>query len=355
MTILVRAGIPLPSGALVEHAKARGLPVLMSANAFARRYPKGHPREGTFRGFRTELQHLAGLNVALDSAGFVSTVLFGGTYPWSVDQYLDLVEAFPWSFWSSMDLCMEPQVAEDDAIRRLRLAATAQNHAVCAAAAARRGLPAPMPVIQGWTISDYLLSVDWMPVVEWPSLVGVGSMCRRHVTGPNGVLEVVTALDEVLPPHVTLHLFGVKSTALPLLNALPCQQARPGKPPRVYATDSCAWDAAARAECRTGRTMEVRIGFLERWLERQAELQANKPAASPDVPRTPFALLEQTVRHIAAQRFADNILDGALTYAEARVELARSSCWAEAFAKQHHLDAYDDREAIEAFMDDACL
>ena len=71
-------------------------------------------------------------------------------------------------------------VAEDDAIRRLRLAATAQNHAVCAAAAARRGLPAPMPVIQGWTVSDYLLSVDWMPVVEWPSLVGVGSMCRRQ-------------------------------------------------------------------------------------------------------------------------------------------------------------------------------
>ena len=116
----VRVGIPLVGGQLVEAARRRGYPVLFSANAFAKTYPKGHEQEGFFRGFRLpDASQLAGLDAALDSAGFVAAAKYRD-YRWSVDEYLDLVESHPWAWWAAMDMCCEKARARPASSLELR-------------------------------------------------------------------------------------------------------------------------------------------------------------------------------------------------------------------------------------------
>ncbi len=263
----VRVGIPLTGGQLVAAARERGYAVLFSANAFARTYPKGHEREGYFKGFRRpDPAQLDRLDAALDSAGYVAAVRYGD-YRWSVDDYLDLVGSHRWTWWAAMDMCCEPQIAEDRPLRLLRMAATAALLWQCARGARERGLPAPMPVIQGWTAAEYQQCADWLPLVEWPDLVGIGSMCRRAVNGSEGVLAILDAVDRVLPPHVKVHLFGVKSTALEQVV----------HHPRVASMDSMAWDVRARVARRTGRDMAFRIGHMQAWASEQQRI-ARTPA-----------------------------------------------------------------------------
>ncbi|PTT78681.1 hypothetical protein DBR42_22940 [Pelomonas sp. HMWF004] len=259
---LVRVGIPLTGGSLVAAARERGYPVLFSANAFAKVYGKTHERAGDFRGFSfPDLAQFDGLNAALDSAGFVAAVKYGD-YRWTVSEYYDLVASYPWAFHAAMDYCCEPEIAGDRPLRLLRMAGTAQLLAQCREEARSRGLPMPMPVIQGYRPDEYAMCAEWLPVDEWPELVGIGSVCRRHVHGPNGILSILEALDSVLPPHVRCHLFGVKSSALALL----------ANHPRVASVDSQAWDMQARAERRTGRDMAFRIGHMEAWADRQIDI-----------------------------------------------------------------------------------
>lgn len=44
---------------------------------------------------------------------------------------------------------------------------------------------------------------------HWPALVGIGSVCRRNVSGRDGIASIVDALDTAPPKHVRFHLFGV--------------------------------------------------------------------------------------------------------------------------------------------------
>ena len=50
-------------------------------------------------------------------------------------------------------------------------------------------------------------------------MVGVGSVCRRHLHGPDGLIAIMGALDRVLPSGTVVHLFGAKGNALPALAA----------------------------------------------------------------------------------------------------------------------------------------
>lgn len=259
--IVIRAGLPIPGGALLQGARYRKIPVLVSANAFARRKNREFvhfalPPQGRF----------ADLDVALDSAGFVAMSLYRG-YEWSVAKYFDLVEAADWAWYAAMDLCCEPEVANSANERRLRVAATAQLYGLCRNEAQRRILPPPMPVLQGWTPDDYRRCVDLMPIAEWPLMVGIGSVCRREVHGPAGILAVVDALDRVLPAGIGLHLFGVKSLALQHL----------ASHPRVVSTDSMAWDFALRMKQPVGRTQGSRIEAMHAWHLKQQRI-ANREA-----------------------------------------------------------------------------
>jgi len=252
-SIAVRVGLPLTGGQLVSAARAAGYPVLFSANAFMVRDAEG----GTARVRRPNPAQLAGLDAALDSAGFVAAERYRG-YPWTVDQYLDLVEAHPWAWYSSMDYCVEPEYAGSLIETMFRVAETCRMYRVVCRTAEERGLPAPVPVLQGWGVDHYLWCVDHMPLAAWPVLVGVGSMCRRQIHGPHGVLAIVEALDRVLPQQTRLHLFGVKGTALAYLAGHP----------RIASVDSMAWDFAARCAVPTGRTAARRIEFMHEWTSR---------------------------------------------------------------------------------------
>jgi hypothetical protein len=261
--ITIRAGIPQISGHLVQAAHSKSIPVLFSANAFARTTSRPG-RIGPFRlsaasnfaGFNlTAAKRLPeGLDAALDSAGFVAANRYG-CYRWDVKHYYDLVCARNWTWHAAMDYCMEPQVAGAKIVRMIRLNATAQGYRECVNEARRRDAPLPMPVIQGWEPEDYLRCIDLLGVDHWPALVGIGSVCRRNVSGRDGIASIVDALDTALPKHVRFHLFGVKGGALRDL----------GDHPRFGSIDSMAWDFSARCARRTGRTQAYRASAMCDW------------------------------------------------------------------------------------------
>jgi len=311
---VVRIGVPLTGGRLVAAARERGLPVLFSANAFARTYPKGHEREGYFRGFsKPDPEQFAGLDAALDSAGFVAAARYGD-YRWTVEEYFELVQAHPWAWYSSLDFCCEPEVAGDRPLRLLRMAATAAMLGRCRREALERGLPPPMPVLQGWTPDEYAQCASWLPLSTWPSMVGIGSVCRRAVLGKDGIAAILAAVDDVLPLHCKVHLFGVKSAALEAL----------GGHPRIASVDSMAWDAAARAERRTGRDMAFRIQHMEAWSSRQLRIAAAiRPGsgvrASLFAPPNLGGRLERDdlVLEALALQYADLVMGDELEYKDA--------------------------------------
>lgn len=313
-TTTVRVGVPLTGGRLVSAARQRHYPVLFSANAFARTYPKGHARAGYFKKFALpDPAQFEGLDAALDSAGFVAAARYGD-YRWSVAEYFDLVQSHPWAWYASMDYCCEAQVAGDRPLRLLRIAATAQLLAQCAAEARERGLPQPMPVLQGWTPSEYALCAQWLPLREWPDLVGLGSVCRRDINGQDGILAILEAVDATLPRHVRLHLFGCKSAALQVL----------ASHPRVASVDSMAWDVQARVERRTGRDMDFRIGHMAAWTTKQqamaeADLGLTGVQSMLFDPTECGALsnLDEMVLEALALQYADLLMGGELDYRDA--------------------------------------
>lgn len=272
--IVVRAGVPHPGSAdLLQTAREHGIPILVSANAFSKtsleQASQGVPWE--FRKPNREL--LEGLDVALDSAGYVAMQKFNG-FPWTIDAYLDLVASFPWSWWAPLDLCVEREIASSRIERRLRIAETAHNWRLCAEQARDRGLIDPIPVLQGQTTSDYLQCADLMPLLQWPSIVGVGSMCRRDLNGADNIEAVVHALDRILPSYVGLHLFGVKSTGAALL----------ADHPRVASIDSCAWSYDLRRRRPTGRNRAMEAEAMLRWWRNQVKRLAagtTAPASRP--------------------------------------------------------------------------
>jgi hypothetical protein len=172
----IRVGMPLPSGRLMDLGLASGLPMLVSANAFSR------VKQGEFEGFnlRAAAAIPASSDVALDSAGFVACAKYGG-YRWSTDQYLDLVAARQWSFWSACDYCVEPEVAADAATRRLRIEATVSGYFDCLRRAQARGLSKPMPVCQGRYPDEYVRCIEQLAISPATALLGVGSVCGVHL------------------------------------------------------------------------------------------------------------------------------------------------------------------------------
>lgn len=307
---VVRVGVPVTGGQLVSAARVQRFPVLFSANAFARTYGQGHERGGDFRSFRLpNLDQFAGLDAALDSAGFVAAVRYGD-YRWSVKEYFDLVESFPWAWYASMDYCCEPEISGDRSLRLLRIAATCFMYGECPKEARLRNLPMPMPVLQGWTPLEYVECARWMPLLQWPALIGIGSVCRRPVHGPTGILAILEAIDGILPAHVKLHLFGVKSSALDYL----------AHHPRVASVDSMAWDVSARAERRTGRDMAFRIGHMQAWSQRQQRIvEKGRPTGAQSLLFDPeelggFTGVEETILEVLTLRYADLIMSGDLEY-----------------------------------------
>lgn len=293
MSITIRVGLPLPGGALPRAARDNGMPVMVSANSLAVR-----DGDGGFIRFREQLPDLEGLDVALDSAGFVAWAKYG-RYHWSVEGYVALAARGPWRWWSQMDACCEPEVARSRSRVRMRQAETLRLLAQCRRAAEQLGASPPVPVLQGWSVADYVWHAEQL-MLNGEQLVGVGSMCRRRLTGPDSISEVVAALDGVLPEGVGLHLFGVKSGALRLVGGLQ----------RVVSVDSMAWDFSARMEAmRRGisNNMQHRIEHMIAWYERQKAEQLG-------------GRLQQVLMLDAGEQLGDGVLDWADLVAAGEIE-----------------------------------
>lgn len=131
---IIRVGMPLASGRLTRYGIDSELPLMFSANAFAR-----VDARHCFRGFNLKAAAAipAHVDCALDSAGFVAAAHFGD-YRWDIDAYLDLAAARAWTFYSAMDYCVEPRIATNAATRRLRIEATVARYFQCEHRAAPR-------------------------------------------------------------------------------------------------------------------------------------------------------------------------------------------------------------------------
>lgn len=165
-------------------------------------------------------------------------------YPWTVTHHMDLCEAAPWQWFASADMCVEPEVAQNRTEVFDRISGTARLNRECLIEARQRGIADRFtPVVQGWHPHDYLRCLDRMPDIAGFPILGVGSMCRRHVEGDTGILRVVDVLDRALGSSpVRLHLFGLKTTGMAELNSHP----------RIASVDSQAYGVAARKAAHKG-------------------------------------------------------------------------------------------------------
>lgn len=329
---VIRIGLPYGDrGRLLDEVVQLGAPTLLSVGSMFRG-PRGEVTSTgfpTFQGFTPVGAAAWVTDSALDSAGF--TAMLAGGYRWTPSDYVDFVVTnrgdgempFPWAWWSSMDYCVEPQIAKDreEVQRRMQLTVETYGEILDHLNHWRRegvtDVPDPMPILQGRLPEDYAWSARALAKeidqhhecscpfggdceAEWhrehaglPVLVGLGSVCRRNVHGPDGLLAVLSALDKVLAPHVQLHLFGVKGDALAHIG--------PYKH-RVRSIDSMAWDEAAKRTVQKARkaagvldvkpgepgwisnTTENRAAHMRDWYETQRE-KAGGGAARSSKPR----------------------------------------------------------------------
>ncbi len=272
-------GLPaLRPGALWSRATSIGAPVLLSANALSRWRVDGLGLRH-WDGF--DGRHLGLVSrhrVALDSAGFVAASRYRG-FPWPTHAYLDLAAATPWFWWTAQDWCVEPGIARDEDTVLDRISGTVRLNMVCLRGGERRGIADRfVPVLQGWHPEHYLRCLERMPWVLDCPLVGIGSMCRRHLQGEHGVLHVLNRLDQAFSGSGSRwHLFGLKSQAI----------AYAAQHPRVASTDSQAYGVAARQDARKARASKSDIMVattMARWHEQQLAAISARPPMPPSRP-----------------------------------------------------------------------
>ena len=283
--LLVRAGIPHRGGKLAFHAFKESFAAMVSANAF------WNPARQEFH--FPDATDLTELDFALDSAGFTAMQLWktrgkqagiAGVYPWSYEQYVELASLCGASWFAQPDMCCEPEIATDrEAIDyRIRATATMLEGTLrvvyawqerlsrdCDSRTVSNLVRVPVPVIQGYSVDEYRRSLDlllsvwerWRPWLGEPTLIGLGSVCRRNLNDPrHGLYAVLAGLEGHLPPGSKLHLFGVKGQCLEKLRAFDW----------IASVDSMAWDYGARVDAREraiANTIAHRSAVMSRWMD----------------------------------------------------------------------------------------
>jgi len=257
----IRIGLPKPTGSLPIACENLQAPALISASSMW---------DNKRKRFRSPGFAINDLDIALDSAGFVAMTHYRG-YPWTVEQYVELAGLHSWAWWAQMDFCCEPELAGNQYLIDAHVWASAYNLAYCTKVARtwrEQGafwIQDPTPVLQGWAPADYLSCIDLyddLLLGKWPDLVGVGSVCRRHLHGPDGLLAIIREISNALPDNVGLHLFGVKGAALSRLD------------PKVVSIDSSAWQFRARMAAREKRvscTIKLKTEIMKDWYSKQQE------------------------------------------------------------------------------------
>lgn len=277
MSIELLLGLPhLSDGPILARARKLRRPTLISANSLSRwSRRRGWPEWlGWHLGRLAKAEGLASL--ALDSAGYVATARYGG-FPWTVAQYVALAKAYPFRWWASIDYCTEAEIAHDREEVLDRISRTIRANIECQHYGVDEGIADRfLPVIQGRTPADYERCLDGLSFILRPRMtIGVGSMCRRDIHGPEGLVAVIDHLDRILPRGVLVHAFGVKGSAIPYL--LPFAH-------RIASLDSQAYGISARRDAlRRGVTKSDMLvaDHMEHWLCAQDARNASLPLRLP--------------------------------------------------------------------------
>lgn len=281
----MRVGVPHRSGSLAFQAFESDYKVMVSAAAFwLADKQKFHMPEAT---------DLTETDFALDSAGFSAVKIWGnkgkqrgmaGIYPWTIGEYLEFASIAGPSWYSQPDLCTENEVAKNREEVEYRIRATAtllegllrtlyawqdELARTCNSTTVANMLRPCVPVLQGRTIADYRMSMElmlevWSRFEPWlspPALIGVGSMCRRHVMDPEqGLLAILEGIKDYVPKGSKLHVFGAKGTALTHLAQMDF----------VMSSDSMAWDYSTRmsaVKAGVSNSMERRKSGMTEWMQ----------------------------------------------------------------------------------------
>lgn len=181
---------------------------------------------------------------ALDSGGFTELSMFGhwqttpNEYVAAVERYRAEIGRLDWA--APQDWMCEPWiVAKTGLTVREHQWRTVQSYLDL------RDSGPFVPVLQGWTLADYLRHVDMYTDVgvdlTAERTVGLGSVCRRQATE-----EIGGIVARLSAEGLRLHGFGVKGDGI----------RRYGW--ALTSADSMAWSAAGRrvrpcSHCRTGR------------------------------------------------------------------------------------------------------
>lgn len=281
-SLLMRVGVPHRGGALTFRAFNEEFPVMVSASAFW----NAHARRFVI----PEATNLTETRFAIDSAGYTAQARWeklgnqpgmAGVYAWELAPYMELCALMRPDWWSAPDLCTETARDQVEVDRRINVTATLleatlrqlyawqeQLAGTCSASVVADLLRPPVPVIQGNSQESYQRSLAltlevwqrWTPWLAMPTLIGVGSMCRRplnHKT--HGVHAIVAALEPMLPAGSGFHLFGVKGRGISRLKLNPA----------VVSLDSMAHDFGSRvAAHRAGRSNDMahRADNMARWM-----------------------------------------------------------------------------------------
>jgi len=200
--------------------------------------------------------------VAIDSGGFTA-LSKTGRWPITVEQYAEEVRRYDAEIgieWAApMDWMCEPGVRQKTGLGVV----DHQERTVKNFLRLRELLgPLVIPVLQGWTRDDYLRCWEMYSNayvgLEWESVVGVGSICRRGQDA-----EIVRILNSLRP--LKMHAFGVRTEAL-----AHCAHF-------LVSADSMAWSAQGRRTARRPGCVHPRGGKTEAnclryaldWRERQ--------------------------------------------------------------------------------------
>jgi hypothetical protein len=168
---------------------------------------------------------------ALDSGAFTELSMFGEwrttptEYIAAVDDYMDMGK-LAWA--APMDWPCEPWMTE-----KTGLPVYEHQYRTVISYLELRDHGPFIPVLQGWTLDDYLdcvalyseAKVDLTAV----PVVGLGSVCRRQATG-----EIETIVRELAGLGIRLHGFGVKTRGFSRYGHL------------LASADSMAWSFQAR-------------------------------------------------------------------------------------------------------------
>ena len=308
-------GLPhLSDGALLANAERNGWPVMVSASSLAKWQTLEHRGQKTrqWTGWNSRpLDRMTerDVEIHLDSAGFVAMALRGG-YDWTPESYVcDLANHPAISRFSSMDMCVEPEVAPDRTEVRERIARTISLNRRCSRAAHDIGANDRfMPVIQGATARDYLSCYEALAdIVPSHGTIGVGSMCRRPTSTPDGSIAIVEALDSELPKNITLHLFGVKSDSYEAM-------AMFGS--RIASVDSQSYGTRARCLANEKRKTDPAFSKTDAFVAGGMSQWHARQSARFDSPR-PFH--RQTSLPLEAEDAPSTVLDAAILKARTQI------------------------------------